>query len=338
MPANLTPEYLHAEKRFKAAQTGSEKLDALEEMLATIPKHKGTEKMQADIKRRMAKVRGELQHKGGPARGAAVPHIEKQGAGQVVLIGAPNTGKSLLVRKLTHATPEVAEYPFTTRLPCPGMMPFEDIQIQLVDLPPVHPQSLESWLPQVIRYADAALLVVDLGAPDLLDEIETTVGQLEKSRILLRHQPLLDRPAGLPAGTATPAGCIALPTLLVANKRDMPGAGENASALEELYRGRFPMISVSADSGEGLEDLKRAIFTRLDILRVYTKAPGKKADYTAPYVLKRGATVVTLAERVHKDLAQSFRYARVWGHGKFEGQMVQRDYALVDRDVIELHC
>ncbi len=328
MPANLTPEYLDAEKRFKAAQTTDEKLDALEEMLATIPKHKGTEKMQADIKRRIAKVRGELQHKGGPARGAAVSHIEKQGAGQVVLIGAPNTGKSLLVRKLTHATPEVADYPFTTRLPCPGMMPFEDIQIQLVDLPPVHPESSESWVPQVIRYADAALLVVDLAAPDLLDEIETTVGQLETSRIFLRDQRLFDQPAG----------SIALPTLLVANKRDIPGAAENASVLEELYRARFPMISVSAESGDGLEELKRAIFTRLDIVRVYTKAPGKKADYTAPYVLKRGSTVVALAERVHHDLAQSLRYARVWGHGKFEGQMVQRDYVLVDRDVIELHC
>ncbi len=328
MPANLTPEYFHAEKRFKAAQTGSEKLDALEEMLATIPKHKGTEKMQADIKRRIAKVRGELQHKGGPARGAAVPYIEKQGAGQVVLVGAPNTGKSLLVRKLTHATPEVADYPFTTRLPSPGMMPFEDIQIQLVDLPPVHPESSENWVPQVIRYADAALLVVDLAAPDLLDEIEATVGHLERSKILLRDQPPLERPAG----------CIALPTLVVANKLDLPGAAENASVLAELYRGRFPMISVSAETGEALEDLKRAIFTRLDILRVYTKAPGKKADYTAPYVLKRGSTVVTLAERVHKDLAQSLRYARVWGHGKFEGQMVQRDYMLVDRDVIELHC
>ncbi len=326
MPANLTPQYLDADKRFKAAQTTSEKLDALEEMLATIPKHKGTEKMQADIKRRIAKVRSELQHKGGPARGAAVPRIEKQGAGQVVLVGAPNTGKSLLVRKLTHATPEVADYPFTTRLPCPGMMPFEDIQIQLVDLPPVHPQFSESWLPQVVRYADAALLVVDLSAPDLLEEIEATVAQLEKSRILLRDQPSPDQP-----------GSVTLPTLLVANKRDLPEAAENGPMLEELYRSRFPMISVSAESGEGLEDLKRAVFTRLDILRVYTKVPGKKADYTTPYVLKRGATVVTLAERIHKDLAQSLKFARVWGHGKFEGQMVQRDYLLVDRDVIELH-
>ncbi len=326
MPANLTPQYLDADKRFKAAQTTSEKLDALEEMLATIPKHKGTEKMQADIKRRIAKVRSELQHKGGPARGAAVPRIEKQGAGQVVLVGAPNTGKSLLVRKLTHATPEVADYPFTTRLPCPGMMPFEDIQIQLVDLPPVHPQFSESWLPQVVRYADAALLVVDLSAPDLLEEIEATVAQLEKSRILLRDQPSPDQP-----------GSVTLPTLLVANKRDLPEAAENGPMLEELYRSRFPMISVSAESGEGLEDLKRAVFTRLDILRAYTKVPGKKADYTTPYVLKRGATVVTLAERIHKDLAQSLKFARVWGHGKFEGQMVQRDYLLVDRDVIELH-
>ncbi len=327
MPANLTPEYLEAERRFKAAQTSSEKLDALEGMLATIPKHKGTEKMQADIKRRISKIRSEMQHKGGPARGAAVPRVERQGAGQVVLVGAPNTGKSLLVRKLTHAMPEVADYPFTTRLPCPGMMLFEDIQIQLIDLPPIHPEFSESWLPQVIRYADAALLVIDLSAPDLLDEIETTVAQLEKSRIRLRDQLTPDQP-----------GFVTLPTLLVANKRDFAEAQENCAVLEELYRDRFPIISVSAESGAGLEELKRAIFTRLDILRVYTKVPGKKPDYTAPYVLRRGATIVTLAERIHKDFAQSLKFARVWGHGKFEGQMVQHDYVLTDRDVVELHA
>jgi ribosome-interacting GTPase 1 len=338
MPANLTPEYLDAEKQFKAAQTNSEKLAALEEMLATIPKHKGTEKMQADIKRRIAKVRAEMQRKGGPARSAAVPRIEKQGAGQVVLVGAPNTGKSLLVRKLTHATPEVAEYPFTTRMPCPGMMPFEDIQVQLVDLPPIHPEFSESWLPQVIRYADAVLLVVDLAALDLLEEIEITVGHLEKSRILLRDRPVLEPATNAPADPRLSHGCVVLPTLLAANKRDLPGAAENASVLKELYADRFPMISVSAEKGEGLEDLKLAIFDRLSILRVYTKVPGRKADLTAPYVLKRGATVATLAEHVHKDLAESLKYARVWGHGKFEGQMVQRDYVLVDRDIVELHA
>ena len=122
--------------------------------------------------------------------------MEKEGAGQVVLVGPPNGGKSLLVRRLTHATPEVADYPFTTRVPLPGMMPFEDVQVQLVDLPPVHPDFPESWLYQIIRNADAALLVVDLSDPDLLEDLETTLAQLAHAKVQLAARKCPTRPAG----------------------------------------------------------------------------------------------------------------------------------------------
>ncbi len=327
MPANLTPEYREAERAFKEASTTPEKIDALEHMLAVIPKHKGTEKMQGDLRRRLAKLKHESEHgrRSGPSRGAPVHRVEKEGAGQVVLAGAPNTGKSALVRRLTHATPEVAEYPFTTRVPTLGMMPFEDIQIQLVDLPPLDPQFGEAWVPQTIRSADAALLVVDLAALDLLDEIENSVTLLQHAKIRLGPQ------------TELPYGYVAKPALVVANKVDLPGARENFDAFRELYAGRFPAVAVSAETAEGLEEFKRAVFQMLGILRVYTKEPGKKADLTKPYVLRSGATVAELAGRVHKDILANLKYARVWGHGKFEGQMVHRDYVLADRDVVELH-
>jgi len=325
MPANLTPEYLEAERRFKSAKTTAEKIATLEEMFATIPRHKGTEKMQADIKRRLAKLRNE-QSKRPASRAGLIYKVDKEGAGQLALIGPPNSGKSALVRRLTHATPEVADYPFTTRGPHPGMMAFEDIQFQLVDLPPVHPEVHESWVYQIIRNADAALAVVDLSDPDLLEDLETTLAELVKAKVLLGRGTTPEGP-----------GWLAKKALLVANKRDLHGAAESLEILRDLYGSRFEMIAVSAEMGDGLDELRRAVFDFLELVRVYTKAPGHKLEKTAPYVLRRGSHLIDLAALVHHDFITQLKYARVWGHGKFEGQMVNRDYLLADKDIVELH-
>jgi small GTP-binding protein len=325
MPANLTPEYLEAEQRFKSAKTTEEKIEALEEMCSTIPKHKGTEKMQAEIKRRLSKLRT-AQAKRPARRVDAMHRVEKEGAGQVALAGPPNSGKSALLRRLTHATPEVAEYPFTTRLPIPGMLQFEDVQIQLVDLPPVHPDFHESWVYQVIRNADAVLLVVDLSDPDLLEDSDTALEELRKAKVELGSGALPEAP-----------GWMAKKTLLIGNKLDAPDAKDALEILRELYGARFPILPVSAESGEGLDEMGRALFDLLELVRVYTKIPGKKLEPTAPYVLKRGTRLMDLAALVHHDFVTQLKYARVWGHGRFEGQMVNREYLLEDRDVIELH-
>ena len=326
MPANLTPEYLEAERRFKAANTTEEKLAALEEMLATIPRHKGTEKMQADLKRRLSKLRTEQARK--PVSRAGIIHrIEKEGAGQVALVGPPNSGKSMLVRQLTHAMPEVADYPFTTRVPLPGMMKFEDIQIQLVDLPPVHPDFPESWLYQIIRNADAVMLVVDLSDPDLLEDLETTLTQLAKAKVQLGEGELPNAP-----------GWLAKRTLLVANKLDaerrrgMFGTPEGTLRRAALRSCRSP-----PKRAKDWMNCAASAFDLLEVIRVYTKAPGKKLEMTAPYILKRGSRLIDLATHVHHDFLSQLKYARVWGHGKFEGQMVNREYLLADKDVVELH-
>ncbi len=325
MPANLTPDYLEAERRFKSARTTEEKVAAIEEMMATIPRHKGTEKMQADLKRRLSKLRAE-QDRRPTSRVGIIHRVEREGAGQVVMVGPPNSGKSLLVRRLTHATPEVADYPFTTRVPLPGMMPFEDVQVQLVDLPPVHPDFPESWLYQIIRNADAALLVVDLSDPDLLEDLETTLGQVANAKVQLGETELHDMP-----------GWLGKRALLVANKIDANGAPANLQVLRDLYGERFPLTTVSAETGEGLEPLRRAVFELLEVIRVYTKAPGKKLERTAPYVLKRSARLVDLAGHVHQDFLAQLKYARLWRDGRFDGQMVNRDHVLEDKDVVELH-
>lgn len=325
MPANLTPDYMAADKKFKAATTPRDKLVALEDMLATIPKHKGTEKMQADLKRRIAKLRNELQQrKKGAARGKPFFQIDKEGAGQIVLIGGPNVGKSLLLGALTHAEPEVADYPFTTRAPQPGMCTYENVQFQLVDLPPITPEFAEGWLYGIIRTADAAVLVVDLSADSLVSDTSAVLDQLATANIRLV--------GGAPAGPGEKRA------LAVANKLDVHGAADRLARLREVLDAHLPVLPVSAEAGAGLDSLREQMFGLLNVIRVYSKPPGKKVDLSAPFILRRGATVLDAADAIHKDFVAKLKYARLWGGETYQGQMVGRDHVLTDGDVLELHA
>ena len=335
MPANLTPQYLAAEQRFKDATTTQEKVEALEEMMAVIPKHKGTEKMQADLRRRLAKLRNEAEKKHGISKASAMYAVQRDGAGQVVLAGGANAGKSSLLARMTNAAPEIGDYPFTTRLPQPGMMPYENIKIQLVDMPPIDPNYYEPWMGSIIRQADMALLIADLSTDELLDEIENVLTILEDSRIRLTQL------ADSGAEQSPVAFCR---TLLVANKCDVPNAPANLDILTEFFGSRFSILPVSALSGAGLESLRRKIFERLDVVRVYTKIPGKKVDLSSPpYVLKHGSTVLDAARAVHREFVHSLKFARIWSSEKssrsvkYEGQMVERTHPLEDGDILELH-
>lgn len=328
MPANLTPQYLDAEKRFRQAKTPAEKISALEEMLALIPKHKGTEKMQADLKRRLSKAREEAQKKGKAGARGFTYHVPREGAGQVVLVGPPNSGKSSLLAMLTNAEPEIADYPFTTRKPLPGMMEFENIKIQLVDLPPLAAAWTEGWVFALIRNADLVLVVVDLGDDEVLDQVERVKNQLAEHKIRL---------VGELAASSPEEGLAEKRALLVGNKEDLEGAKERAALLAEFYAAELPIFTVSAASGSNLEALRRAIYDGLGVVRVYTKSPGKKPAFDAPFVLKQGATVLDVAESVHKDIAAGLKFAKIWGVDKFDGQRVTRDYVVQDGDVIELH-
>lgn len=337
MPANLTPQYLAAEQRFKEAKTVQEKIERLEEMLATIPKHKGTEKMQADLKRRLAKLREESERKHGSSKGSSLYSVPREGAGQVVLVGAPNVGKSSLLASLTKATPEIAEYPFTTQRPHPGMMPYEDIKIQLVDMPPIANETYEPWIGGVVRQADMVLLVVDLASADLLEEVETVSKLLGISRVVLSS-----RPPDVEDQQET--AVVFRPALLVANKCDSDLKIENLPILQEFFGKEFDVIAVSAATGEGLELLRRTVFERLHIIRVYTKTPGKKLDPTsAPFVLPRGSTVLEAARAVHRDFEHSLKFARIWSPQRpgqpvrYNGQMVDRNHQLEDGEVVEFH-
>ena len=328
VPANLPPDYKQAEQRFREASTVEDKIAALQEMLAIMPKHKGTDKLRADLRRRLSKLNTEQQQQRKSKRSGPSYYIPKEESPQVALIGSPNVGKSQIAAATTNATPEVAAYPFTTRVPMPAMMPHEDIYIQLIDLPPISPDHMDTWLPEMVRNADAVLLVVDLSADDCVDMLHFVRGALAEKGIRLSrsHDP---KETELPRNVK--------PTLIAANKLDSPKAEENLAFLREIEEDSLEIIPISAGLGEGLPELAKRLYEFLDVVRIYSKIPGKKADLKKPFVVPRGSTVLDVAQRIHREFGHNMKYARVWGSGKFDGQVVERDHVVEDQDVLELH-
>ena len=327
MPANLTPQYLEAEAKFKQAKSISEKIKSLETMMALIPKHKETEKIRGQLKSRMAKLKEELQKRPTISKAEQAFNIKKEGAAQVVLLGLPNSGKSSLFSEVTHAFSEVADYPFTTQKPIPGMMKFENLQVQLVDTPPVQLDHIEPGFPNLIRNADALLLMADL-TEDPIFQMEVLFEGLRGMKINI---------GGKGMDPSLEEGWTSQKVILVGNKCDAKNAMEGYQAFQNRFRDIFPIFPISAKEGMNCEELKKEIYQILDILRVYTKAPGGEPDLTEPVILKKGSTVGDVALSIHKDFVAKLRYARIWGSGKFDGQMVKRDYRVSEGDVIELH-
>jgi small GTP-binding protein len=326
MPANLPPQYHEAEKIYRSAKTPEEKVEALEAMLAIMPKHKGTDHLRAELRRRIAKHQEESQRRPSGKKGSSY-NIRREGAGQIVLVGLPNAGKSQLVSTLTQAAIEVADYPFTTKAPVPGMMEFENIKIQLVDMPPLTDREAKPWLSHLLRNADVLLVMIDLGEDSLM-QMDAILAELEGMKVKL---------VGMEAKDELLIGVALKKALIAGNKNDLSNAVDNYRQLESRYGDKLPVVSISVQKGMGLEEMKRTIYNMLDIIRVYTKSPGAKADLNEPVILKTGSTVEDAAASVHKDFLRNLKYAQVWGSGKFDGQRVSRGHVLEDGDVIEFH-
>src|SRR5579883_348730 len=330
MAVNLPPQYHDTEARYKKAQTPEDKLAALKEMWVILPKHKASEKVQADLKTKISELTDQIeQAKQGPKKAAPgtykFPH---QGAGTVVFDGPPNAGKSLLMSKLTKATPTVAPYPFTTREPVPGMMDYEDVRVQLIDLPPITADNYETFVTDITRGANAAVLFLDLADDDGPAATKAVIDRLKVARreLVPPGSPPADDPA-----------VYAIPTILVANKCDDDAADIRLELAREEVGTRFPLVLISAERGDGLDSLRKVIYDALGVMRIYTKQPGKPADMTSPFTPQVGATVAELAGRVHRDLEETVKSARVWGSGVHDGQTVGRDHVLHDKDIVELH-
>ena len=325
MPTNLPPDAQEAERRYRDAETTEEKVARLEEFISLIPKHKGTDHLRADLRRKLSKLKDAAQQRKKVSRQVSPYHIDCEGAGQVVLVGPTNVGKSALLAALTNATPEVSEAVFTTWEPTPGMMLADNVQIQLIDTPPLNPDYVDPEMLNLIRRCDVVLVVVDVQTHPI-QQLEEAVAILEASRIVPAHRRDRFPPE---------QRMLAKPLLVLANKCD----DEDDEVFEifcELLEEDWPLIPVSAETGRNLDQLKRAVFDQLGIIRVYSKAPGKEPSYDSPFVMDEGGTVGEFARKVHQDFYQNLKTARVWGVGVYDGQMVGRDHVLHDEDVVEL--
>ncbi|MFQ5822852.1 MAG: GTPase [bacterium] len=327
MPTNLPPEYFEVERRYRTTKSTEEKIACLEELLGTVPKHKGTDKLRADLRRRLSKLKAASQTRKSISRQESVFHIDKEGAGRVVVVGAANVGKSALVATLTHANPEVSESPYTTWTPTPGMMPVENIQIQLIDTPPLNRDYVEPELLDLIRSSDLILLVVDLQTYPI-QQLEDTIAILQEQQIAPRR--LKNRYTEQQRMTF-------IPLIVLVNKNDDESLDEDFEVFGELLEDEWPLLPVSATTGRNLERLKQTVYDKLEIIRIYSKRPGREPDLSAPFVLKKGSTVAEFAGKVHKDFLENLKMARIWGSGMYDGQMVGRDHVLQDGDVVELH-
>ncbi len=289
MPVNAGPEYFLAEKKYLQARTKEEKILALEEMIRSLPKHKGAEHLLAQLKKRLANVKSE---KSGKMSAKPKFSIRKEGAAQICIFGLTQSGKSTLINSLTNVRTKVADHQYTTKTPVVGMMDYGDLQIQLIEIP----STFKSEFFSSLHSADLLIMLIDSTANE-----EQQIGELSK---ILRENNLDKKK-----------------TIVVRNKSSVC---------------KLNSICVDAKSGMGLDELKTEIWNNLNLIRVYTKSPGKGKDLPA-LALKNGSTVKEVAKQIHKDFLKTFKFARVFNSTKFSGQKVGLDYKVRDSDVVEIH-
>jgi small GTP-binding protein len=318
VPANLPPQYFEVEEKYRTAKEPQEKITYLQQLLSIIPKHKGTEKLQAELKTKIKKLKESIaKQKKSKGSGGAWFQVDKQGAGQAVLVGLPNSGKSSLLNTLTNAHVDVGNYPFTTQLPNVGMMEYENIKIQIVDTPPLYDDA-PPWLFGIYRNGDVLAILLD-ATKDVERDFQTIRTALEARNIFI---------------TAREYGDVKQ-ALIVLSKSD--GDTSRSTSFLDTHGNDFAIIPMSAVDSTGLEKLKRALYVALDIIRVYTKKIGQPIVKDDPVVLKRGATVLDAAEHIHKDFRENLKFARLWNAAEYSGQRVEKGHVLADGDVVEFH-
>lgn len=327
MPTNLPADYFNAEERFRSATTPEDKIKYLEEMMSTIPKHKGTDHLRSDLRKKLSKLKTAATSKKTTKKQVSPYHINKEGAGQIVIIGCTNAGKSSLVQTQTNAEPEISQVPFTTWSPMPGMMYIDNIQVQLIDTPPFCEEYIDPEFLNLIRRVDLVLIMLDLHT-DPVQQLKFIYQKLQENRIAPQHlEGLIEVEDFL----------LYVPSLVLVNKYDSEEYEEHYQIFKELLDLDYPMVPMSAKTGYNIDTFKQTVFDMLGVIRVYSKAPGKEVDKTAPFVIEKGTVMGDFAGKVHKDFQENLKSARIWGtSADFPGQMVSRTHVLEDEDVVEL--
>jgi len=388
LPANLTAEAKAKWNKAQQARTTKEKILALQEFLSAIPKHKGNERLRAQIKRKIALLKAEVRTKKSGGGRATERSIQRAGAAQIVILGLTKVGRSSLLTAVTAAKPIVAPYPYATQENVPGMLQFEDLQLQLVELPALVPDQDGKFVFQegsvdLVRNCDGLIVMVDLST-DPVEQFDQIVAELARSQVSMTrlesnvsvvktHAGGLqlfaagrlvgctrDQVASLLKSYAIPNAIVRTtgdaslddiegviletnlnykPTIVVANKADLPSAPENSRRLLEHVGSRTDVLVTSCLTRLGLSELGRKLFETLNLVRVYTKDPNASAASPEPFVIKGGTTVGELSRQIHTALFRQFKYARVWGKSvSYEGERVGISHVLLDRDVVEIHA
>ena len=302
MPANLPPQFYALSMKLKEAVSPDEKISILEEMLRISPKHKGTENLQKDLKTKIAKLKKQRPKK---IKGRTSYSIKKEGAGQVVISGPANSGKSSLLNALTNANVKVAPYPFTTKIPEPGMMPYEDILIQLVDTPPLSKEFSPPWLKEILKTSDILLAVFDLSKEDVAKDIEDFKKILDNWKLSEKK------------------------IIFLGNKVDL---GYN------LAGSQYKIKPISCQKKIGLEELKKEIFDSLEIIRVYTKSRNQGLpEFEHPFIIKKNTPLIELAPKINPRFSSAFKYAKLFKKNSKVSQIVGKDYILQNGDIIEIY-
>jgi ribosome-interacting GTPase 1 len=326
MPANLTPDYFKAEQWYRQATTNEEKILALEQMLAVMPKHKGTDHLKADLRRKLSKLKEDSVQKSRGKR-TDIFYVPRTGCGQVVLLGTPNCGKSSIVAALTNAKANVADFPFATGGPVPGMLKYEDIQIQLVDMPPITAEYSAPGQVGTYRHCDLIAIIIDLST-DTQEQMRVCLDFLESKNLLLdTESPAFEKSASEKLGKKAFCICTKLDITVT----------DALEKLKKTCKYPFEFFAVSVQTGAGMDKLPNVIFSQLGIIRIYAKPPGKPADMNEPFTMPAGSNVQDLANSIHRQLAEKLHSARIWGTGVHDGQNVHLTHVLHDKDIVELH-
>ncbi|HUV42764.1 MAG TPA: GTPase [Patescibacteria group bacterium] len=277
------------------------KIEAVEEEIRKTPYHKGTEHYIGRLKAKLAKLKRQKETNSAQGKGKGFA-LKKFGDATVVLVGPPSVGKSSLLNNLTGTHARVESWPFTTLEVIPGVLKYKGAQIQILDLPGIIGRAAEGKgrgkeILSVVRIADLLILMVDV-------KTKNKLAAINKELKLLK---------------------IELPTLLVVNKVDL---------LNKASKTQNKEILISIQNEIGLDELKKAIWQELNLIRVYLKQKDKEPDFNEPLIMKKGAQVAGVAQKIFPE-KKEFKQILLWGPSAlFPGQQVSLNHQLKDEDVL----